>query len=163
MKINSKKAFTLIELILFMALFTIILGILTNLFSVIVDTQNEVQSTSAVENDSKFITARMLYDIQHADEITTPASIGAETSNLVLSIDGQTYQYSLSGGNLVLTVGSESDNLNGFGTQVSNLTFQRFGNIGGKNAVRLHFTIDSTNKTAAGQETKEIETMIGLR
>lgn len=160
---QHKKAFTLIELILFFGLFSIILGVLTNLFSVIVDTQTEVETTSAVENDSKFITARIMYDIQRADSISMPASVGSQTATLSLIIDGETYNYAVNNGNLELTIDSNTDTLNGSLTQLSSISFQRFGNIGGKHAIRLQFTIDSRNETAAGQETKQIETMIGLR
>ncbi len=157
------KGFTLIELILFMGLFTIILGVLTNLFSVIIDTQSEVQSTSAVETDSKYIETRILYDIQRAESIDMPASLGAQTSSLLLTIDGAQYQYALSNGDLQLTANSSTENLNSFYTEVSSISFQRLGNIGGKHAIKLTFTINSKNETAAGQESKTIETMIGLR
>jgi type II secretory pathway pseudopilin PulG len=162
-KNHHKKAFTLIELILYFGLFSIILGVLTNLFSVIVDTQTEVESTSAVENDSKFITTRLMYDIQRADSISMPAALGSQTSSLTLVIDGTTYTYAINNGNLQLTVGTDTNTLNGSLTQLSNISFQKFGNIGGKHAIRLQFTMDSRNQTAAGQETKQIETMIGLR
>ena len=158
-----RKGFTLIELVLFMGLFTIILGVLTNLFSVIIDTQSEVQSTSAVETDTKYIETRIMYDIQRADSIDMPASLGAQTSTLTLTIDGLTYQYALSNGDLQLTANGSTDNLNSVYTQITALSFQRLGNIGGKNAVKLTITIDSRNETAAGQESKTIETMIGLR
>ncbi|HRN69995.1 MAG TPA: hypothetical protein PLS49_02310 [Candidatus Woesebacteria bacterium] len=159
----NRHAFTLIELLLFMGLFTIILGVLTNLFSVIIDTQSEVQSTSAVENDSKFITTRMMYDIQRASTISVPASLGAQTSTLSLLIDGNIYQYSVNNGNLVVTTGTQSDMLNSSLTQISTISFQRLGNVGGKHAIRLHFIIEDRNETAAGSERKEIETLIGLR
>lgn len=160
---SGKKGFTLIELLLFLALFTIILGVLTNLFSVIVDTQSDVESTSVVENDSKFITTRLMYDIQRASSITTPSSLGAQGSALDLVIDGVTYQYNLVNDNLQLTANSETNNLNSSLTKLTNLTFQRMGNTGGKHALRINFTIESRNTTAAGQESKDIETMVGLR
>lgn len=157
------KGFSLIELLLFMGLFTIILGVLTNLFSVIIDTQAEIESTSAVENDSKYITTRLMYDIQRAQSISVPASLGAQTSTLSLIIDGNVVQYSVVDGNLMLTANSQSDMLNTHVTQVTNLSFQRFGNVGGKNAVQLRMTLEDRNETAAGTESKDIETVIGLR
>lgn len=157
------KGFSLIELLLFMGLFTIILGVLTNLFSVIIDTQAEIESTSAVENDSKYITTRLMYDIQRAQSISVPASLGAQTSTLSLLIDGNVVQYSVVDGNLMLTANSQSDMLNTHVTQVTNLSFQRFGNVGGKNAVQLRMTLEDRNETAAGTESKDIETVIGLR
>ena len=165
MRIQKKiqSGFTLIELLLFTALFSVVLGILVNLFSVLVDTQSEVQSTSAVENDSKFIISRLIYDIQRADSMSVPASIGDESSSLSLSIDGTTYLYEIQNGNLELTVDGESNTLNSVFTQISELTFFRHGNIGGKNAVLVELTLDSRSEVAAGAETKTVTTTIGLR
>lgn len=160
---DARKGFTLIELVLFMGLFTIILGVLVNLFSVIVDTQMEVQSTSAVESDSKFITTRLMHDIQRAQSISVPASLGAQTATLNMDIGGTTVQYALQNGDLQLTEGITTDNLNSMATTVSAISFLRLGNIGGKNAIRITFTISSRNPSAAGAETKVISTMIGLR
>lgn len=160
---KNKQAFTLIELILFLGLFTIILGVLTNLFSVIVDTQSEVQSTSAVETDTKFIEARLMHDIQRAESIDMPVSIGAQSGNLILTIDGEEYEYTISNGNLEINTDTTTDMLNSLYTEVTSISFQRFGNIGGKHAIKLDMTIDSRNETAAGQESKTIETMIGIR
>ncbi len=160
---HNKNGFTLIELILFLGLFTILLGVLTNLFSVIIDTQSEVQSTSAVETDSKFITTRLMHDIQRAESIDMPASIGAQSSTLRLTIEGEEYTYAISNGNLQISVDTSTDMLNSVYTEVSSISFQRFGNIGGKHAVQLTMTIESRDSTAAGQESKTVETMIGLR
>lgn len=104
-----------------------------------------------------------MYDIQRAENITMPASLGAQSSTLSLTIDGETYQYAVVNGDLQLSADSQTDVLNGSLTQISAITFQRFGNIGGKHAIRVNFTIDSRNETAAGEESKQIETMIGLR
>jgi len=46
-----KKGFTLIELSLFMGLFSIILLVLTTIFAELVQKQLEIQSMSAVEAD----------------------------------------------------------------------------------------------------------------
>lgn len=160
---SNKNGFTLIELVLFMGLFSIILGILVNLFSVIVDAQMEVQSTSAVESDSKFITTRLMHDIQRAESILTPATLGAQTATLNLSISGTDFQYALSNGNLELTEGTDVDNLNSAETNVTSISFQRLGNIGGKNAVKVSFSISGRNPSAAGSEMKIVTTTIGLR
>jgi len=162
-KKHLNKAFTLIELLLFTALFSVVLGVLVSLFSVIVDTQNEVQSTSAVENDSKYIISRFMYDIQRADSMNIPTNIGDESSTLSLTIDGETFLYGLDDGNLQLTVDGEVDSLNTFTTELTELSFTRLGNTGGKNAVQIEMTIDSRNPSAAGAETKTVNTMIGLR
>lgn len=160
---KHNQGFTLIELILFMAMFSVILIVLSNLFSAIVEKQLETQSVSAVENDSKFITTRMLYDISRADSITTPATLGAQSATLTLVISGTTYTYALSSGNLRLTEGAQTNNLNTVGTTISALSFTRLGNGSGKHAIQVGYTITSNTVLPSGPETKTINTVIGSR
>lgn len=162
-KNNKNKGFTLIELILFMAMFSVILIVLSNLFSAIVEKQLETESVSAVENDSKFITARLLYDISRADSVTTPATLGAQSASLSLVISGVTYTYALSGGDLRLTQGVQTDNLNGVGSTISALNFTRLGNATGKHTIQITYTITSDTVLPTGPETKTISTVIGTR
>ncbi len=162
-KYFKNKGFTLIELLLFMAMFSVILIVLSSLFSSIVEKQLETESVSAVEHDSKYITARMLYDISRADSITTPATLGSQTSNLSIIISGITYSYGLLNGNLTLNQGVQTDNLNSEGSIISGLSFTRLGNTTGKHAIQVAFTITSRTVLPSGPETKTINTIIGLR
>ena len=108
--------------------------------------------------------ARLTYDIHRSDSITTPATLGSQGNTLQLVINGSTYTYALNGTNLDLTVNSEAHQLNSIDTGISNLTFQRIGNINGKNTIVVNFTITSTaQKTSGEQESKVIRTTIGIR
>jgi type II secretory pathway pseudopilin PulG len=160
---TNHQGFTLIELILFMAMFSVILIVLSNLFAAIVEKQLETESVSAVENDSKFIAARLLYDISRADSITTPATLGAQSASLSLVISGVTYTYALSGGNLQLTQGVQTDDLNGVGSTISGLNFTGLGNTTGKHTIQVTYTVTSDTVLPSGPETKTISTVIGTR
>ncbi len=162
---NTKKGFTLIELILYMGMFSVILLVLSALFTAIIDTQLDVEATSAVEADSKFVASRLMYDIQRAESITTPASLGGQGSSLTLVVDGTVFVYSLQNQNLLLTVGSDSQQLNGEGSSVTDLTFTRLGNAGSgaKPAVRTQITFESTVAQPQDPETKTVDITIGLR
>lgn len=162
-KNNQDNGFTLIELMLFMAMFSVILIVLSSLFSAIVEKQLETESVSAVENDSKFIIARMLYDISRADSMTTPATLGAQSASLSLVISGITYTYAISGGNLQLTQGVQTDDLNGVGSTISGLNFTRLGNTTGKHTIQVTYTVTSDTVLPSGPETKTISTVIGTR
>jgi prepilin-type N-terminal cleavage/methylation domain-containing protein len=79
-----------------------------------------------------------------------PASLGATSSKLTMTVGGNTYTYALSGTNLRLTTNLGTDNLNGSDTNVSNLSFQRIGNIGGKDTIRVSFTVTSKTQPKQG-------------
>ena len=163
MKINSKKGFSIIELLLYMGILTILLVITMQMFSSIFDIQLESQATSSVAQDSKYIMGRFTYDLNRAESISTP-SVGSLSPTLALIIDGETFTYSLSGGGLILennTTGT-IDQLNSSETTVSNVSFLRLdGN--GKDSVQMSFTLTSETIRRGGKEVESFQTTAGLR
>ena len=107
--------------------------------------------------------SRLIYDINRAENIVLPAIPSAETNSLVLTIDSLSNTYSLSGGNLIISDNQGSDNLNSFGTRISNLSFKRLGNVGGKKTITFSFTLTSATQREYGPEIKTIQTTSGLR
>lgn len=57
-----KKAFTLIELLIYMALVGLFLVVLTNMLVTILEAQAESTAVSLVDIDGRFILARLSYD-----------------------------------------------------------------------------------------------------
>ena len=135
----------------------------TQIFTSILGVRLESEANSAIQQDARFILARIIYDINRADNIVLPATPSAQTASLVLTIDGISNSYSLSGENLIIANNLGNDNLNSFGTKISNLTFKRLGNAGGKNTVTISLTLTSVTQREAGPETKTIQTTGGLR
>ena len=121
---NVQKGFTLVELLVYMGLLSILLLILTQIFTTVLDMQLESESTSSVERDSRFIISILAYDIHRSTAITTPTSAGSTTNSLVLTIDGNTHTYALDGTNLEVT--SDQDyRINSYSTQLTNLQFEK--------------------------------------
>lgn len=162
-KKSKESGFSLIELLLYMGLFSIFLITLTQIFSSALELKLESESTSTVQQDSRYILERLSYDINRADSITTPAAIGTQGQLLSLVISGQTYSYTLNGNNFTLTNPSGTFQLNGFNTRVTNLSFLRVGNSGGKNSIQISYTINSLTIQNKGTETKTIQTTLGIR
>lgn len=159
----NKKGFTVVELLLYLGLLTIFTVILTRIFTAILDVQLESVATSAVEGDSRFIFSRLAYDINRADSIVTPNAPGVEADSLTLMMGTIANTYSINLNNLMLANDNGAHQLNGYGTQISNLSFMRLGNENGKNSIRITFTITSTVQEVSGPETKIVETTIGIR
>ncbi len=162
---NSRRGFTLIELIMSMGIMALLIGVFTGIFGSIVDTSLDSNATSGVDQDGRFIIARLGYDMQRATQIVTPATPGSITSNtLTIKINSIDYTYSLDGsGNVQLTDNIGSNSLNSNTTQVSNLTFQRLGIGDTTDTVQVKFTLTSRIKESKGQETKSFQTTIGIQ
>jgi type II secretory pathway pseudopilin PulG len=157
------KAFTLVELLVYIGLFSILLLVLTQIFVATINTQLSSQSSSGVSQDNRYILARLMYDIHRADAVNIPAAIGTSTNNLSLKIGANNYIYTLSGNNFTLTANSSTDQLNGLDTDISNLQFTRLGNASTPSLIKVNYTIKSQVKTNSGIEIKNIDTVIGLR
>lgn len=158
-----KKGFTIIELIIYMGLMAIFLVVLTEIFLSVLDVQTESQQNSSVEQDGKFILARLNYDISQASSITSP-TLGQASSSATIVEGGVNYTYDgTSGNNLVLVNNQGSNQLNSAGSSTSNVVFTHLGNVGGKNSLQVKFRLTSTASRNAGKEIRDFETTLGLR
>lgn len=162
-KFKINRGFTLVEILLYMALLSIFLITLVDVLVSVLDVQLESQATSAVDIDSRFISSRLNYDILRASAITTPSSLGGVSNNLVMTVGGTQYNYSLSGGNLVLNDGSGSYNLNSSQSKLVSISFQKLGNTGGKETINVVYTLESETTRASGKESRTIDTVFGRR
>ncbi len=160
---SLRKGFTLVEMLLFLAIFSGLLVMLTSLFTTSLDVQKDSEATSNVQQDGPYMVSRLTYDISRATSITTPSSLGTQTSSLVIVIGGITNTYALTSGNLTITDNIGTDQLNSYDTTISNLTFKRLGNSGGKNSIQINFTVTSKVLRKSGYDVKNFQTTAGLR
>jgi hypothetical protein len=168
---NFKKlqeGVTVVELLLYMGILTVLLTMLTNIFVSALDVQSESNATSSVEQDGNYILARLAYDIHRAVIIASPATNGQSADNFQLDIGGVYYRYSIDAdNNLILTDITNNlgpYNLNSFGSGVSSFSVLRLGNAGGvEDSLKINFTITSRTKRVSGFETRDYQTNISLR
>lgn len=160
---SCQRGFTIVELLIYMGILSIILGILSMIFVQIIDSQLESQATSSVEQDSRFLLSRFMYDINHASSIVSPA-LGATSNSFQIVREGVTYTYSINGNNdLQVATNTETDTLNGYDTSVSGLSFQQLGKLGGENSVRIELTLTSRTLRKSGPETRNVQTTVSTR
>ena len=113
-----KKAFTLIELLIYMALVGLFLVILTNMLATILETQAESASVSLVDIDGRYILARLGYD----------------ANNVVLN----SQSYSVVDGNLQV----EGMRLNSYDSVISGWSVVRVDDT-----ARVNFTVTSGERS----------------
>jgi prepilin-type N-terminal cleavage/methylation domain-containing protein len=160
-QVSSQRGFSLIELIIYVAIMSILVVVLCSTFASILEVQTDSKATSSVDQDSRYIIAKLNYDMQSASSIVAPA-VGSQSAALQLSINTATQSYALSNGNLQLTKNSQADNLNSTNTSISNLTFKRLGTGTANDTIRVQFTMTSLIKRTANKtETKTFTTTIG--
>lgn len=158
-----QRGFTIVELILYMGLFSILILILVDMFVSILNVQVDSESYSTVEQDGRFINSRLLYDLHNAESMLIPSANGSQSATLQLVINGTNYTYAVVNGNLQLTTNNGTDVLNGYDTTVSNLLFKRYGNTGGKPTVQVTFTLTGKVQSKSGQQTRNFQTTGGIR
>lgn len=157
------RGFSIIELVIYIGLMSVLLLVISRIFISSLDIQTESKAASRVEQDGRFILAHLAYSVANAESITTPSAIGDESSSLVLDEDGTLLTYSLNNNILELTENGETDRLNSPATAISGLSFQKIGNPGGNETIRVEFTITSTDTSEAAPETQTYQTTLGTR
>jgi type II secretory pathway pseudopilin PulG len=139
-----RRAFTLIELLIYMGLISILLVVIGQIFFSALDLQLKSQSISAAHQGSLYLLSRLNYDIHRASSIISPASAGQSATQFSLEIDGQTHTYASSSGSLQVTVGGQNILLTPFDTRLLDFSVTRLGNLGGIPSLTVNFTLDST-------------------
>ncbi|MDO8488170.1 MAG: type II secretion system protein [bacterium] len=152
-----KRAFTLVELLIYIGVISVLLAILGSVVVSTLDLQLESQDTSAVESDARYILNRITYDLHRATSLTTPAVPGQTLSNLALVAGGQNLIYSLSDDTLILTSPLGSLPLTSIDTLVNEFSVQRLANPGGIPTVQAQITL------TRGDETRSYQLSVGLR
>lgn len=159
----TQSGFTLIELIIYMGILSVLLLVFSNFFATIIDTRLSSQKVTSVDQDREYLFNRLLYDVHRATAITAPAAIGQSGNTLTLIIDGTAHTYQITGTTLTLTNPSDTYQLNSHDTRITSFTVTRVGVNSFTETVRISLTLESQAVTNTGPETRTIQTTIGLR
>jgi type II secretory pathway pseudopilin PulG len=160
------RGFTLIELTLYMGIFSILLLVLTQLFTGILSVRAESMATSTLSQDEAYIMSRLTYDIHQASQITFP-SLGISGSTLHLTGSTIDHTYSIQNGTLILT-----DNTTGTTAAVSGynstaaVAFVTIGNSDPGSKVSVSITLTLTSKTLRSTQqprTRTVATTVQTR
>lgn len=172
-KRNFQRGITLIELLLYMGIFSLLLMVFVQLFGTIVNVSLESQATSAVAQDGRYMLNQITSTLHQANTITQPSGLGVANAGSTLQFttqDGVTYTYSLSSDpvgqkKLLLSDGVTTEQINSAGTTVSNLSFTRLETSGtsGESTVTVSFMLTSTTREQKGYEQKTFTTTVGQR
>ena len=148
MKKNS--GFTLIELVLYVAIASIVLGAFLTVYTSVYQLRQKNQAVSEVEQQGQQVMQQISQTLRNAAAVTSPAT-GASSSALTL----QTYSsgtnptiLSLSSGAVMDLEGTSSAvSLSSAKITVSSLSFQNLTRSGTHGIIKISFTVTSKNLT----------------
>ena len=165
-KHKSGAGFTLVELLLYMGIFSILLVVLLQIFTSILSVHAESQATSSVNQDGSYIMARLSSDVRQASTVVIP-TLGASSNSLHITGNAIDETYSVNGGNLLLTNNSTgtTDQLNSVNTTIS-INFTALGNSGPNSKVTVQIVLTTTSKivrVGSNLQTQTFETTVGTR
>lgn len=160
---NLNTGVTLVELLVSMGLLSILLIILTGVFISALDLQLRSESVAFSQQDAQFALTRVVYDIRRAQNILAPASLGAQSNSLSLQINSQTWVYSLSDGNLIVTNPQGTFVLNSAQTTVTQFAITRTGNASGQASVQIQISVESRINGRTQNEVVSYTTTAGIR
>jgi type II secretory pathway pseudopilin PulG len=166
MRRKSESGITIIELVIYIGLLSIFMLVLLDVFITVLNARLETESTSTLNQDTRYILTRLAYDIGNADSVVLPAALGDSGNVLKITKGGITETFSIDAlGNLILDDGVSPQKLNGVDTALTDISFKKIGNPeeGDKPTVKISFTVKSLIIRQAGEQTRTVDTTIGTR
>lgn len=165
---DEQDGFTLIEVIMYIALFSIIIGGIVGLAILATSQRQKNEVTNSVNYQGEAVMSLITQDIHGASSITTPG-LGTSSSTLSLatslvSSNPSVFSGSTSGGitSLEISQGSPAVNtlLTNSHVKVSNISFMNMGLPSTKGSILISFTI-TYNSTSSLQEFQYQKTFYG--
>jgi len=161
---KAKRGFTLVELLIYLGIFSGFVTLLSGLFIAILDAQQDMIQNARLEQDMHYLFSRIQYDVARAQDLILPASNGAVETELHLNIGGNIVSYYLESDKLkILEEGSTALSLNSYGVLIDSIEFQRLANTNGKASVRVSLDLKTDENDTSLQEQQSMVSTFGLR
>ena len=165
---SLRRGFTLIELIIFMGILSILLLLLSTLFTSVINVQLESEGYSSIDTDGRYILAKLMYAFQSADSadtvnnyIDTPAT-GSAGQTLKVKINSVLYTYSGSTSGTLQLLTPTLNNLTSSESSISGLLFQRIGPGGNIDTIQVSFRLTSKIKRANISKFRDFQTSVSM-
>jgi hypothetical protein len=146
---NNSKGTTIVELLIYLALLSVFLTVLLDVFVTTLGFKLQSESTSTLNQDTRYIFEKISYDIYNADSFTVPTS-----GELDFVYGGQINRYTVNGGDLL----RNSVKLNSLDTKVQSISYTKIDDT-----VKVVLTLESEINLPGGVRTQSVETTLAPR
>jgi len=151
---NNKSGFTLVELLLYFAILSLIITMVSGFIFLSYQSRIKATVVAEVEQQGNQTMNIILQNIRNASGITAPAT-GASAASLTLTQYNGTVSptvFDLSGGTLRITEGANpAVNITSNRVTASSVTFQNLTNGTSPGTVRVQFTLAHNNPSNQGE------------
>lgn len=153
--LQSQKGFTLVEMVLYVALCSLLLLSLSGLTSFLLETRTRSQAINEVNQQGSQVMSLITQTIRNAKSVESP-SIGSNSPSLSITTVNPLLNptvFSLSSTTVVISEGGKpAIALTNSRVSVSSLLFQNVSSTSSpEKNIRISFTVDSVNKSGRGE------------
>lgn len=159
--IIMKRGYTLIELLVYLGIFTIIIGVISTL---VIQTLNyNLQSTadSALAQTTRNLFFDFSQTIRRSTNVSSPA-LGFSANRLELN-NGQVIYQLNAAQRLEKTESGETALLTPTNIRVNSLNFEHLGNPGDRSTIRLTLSLEASSAALNPVQSQTLQTTVSLR
>lgn len=170
--LNSKKGFSLLELLIYVAILSVVTLSVAGIFVYINKGRGQTESKAEVNSNLRFAIEKISQDLRYATSVTTPANPSSTSTSLILNSGGSTITYCIAIGFLRRQVGGacdqNSESITSDSVIMSDALFTRLENINNifnKTIVSIRINITAAyNSSSPDYEYSETKnTTVSLR
>jgi type II secretory pathway pseudopilin PulG len=160
---NLRKGYTLIELLIFIAIFTVVIGVFVGMLVISVRLQAQQSSAGTVQEESTALLQQLQYYVQNSSLVNIPINTSTSTLSLRMSsstLDPTTITVSASG-TVYLQQGSGTTTpLTSSRVAVSGLSFVRHTNPPSHDTVSISFTMATVSQNVQQLFSQSFQTAV---
>ena len=129
-KTGKRNGFSLLELLIYLAILSVLVVVIANIFISLSKSNGQSQARSEVNSSIRFASDLLQQDIKNASVITVPATpANTQSSTLTLTRNGATIIWDTSAGILRRTENGVTSNVTNVNVLVGTPTFTRIENL----------------------------------
>lgn len=140
---HNQKGLTLVELLIYFGLFSILLVVINSIFISTLQVQTQQSSRSALQQEAEYVLAKLHYDLYNADSITMPANSGDVSEILTIEQDGESKTYWIDNQRLLLDDNSSSHSVTSGRIRVNSFTVQNVSATTTEQTVRFELQLET--------------------
>jgi type II secretory pathway pseudopilin PulG len=162
-RLVRQKGFTLVEILVYFGLFSILLVVINSLFITTLEQQTQDLARSALQQESEFVLAKLKYDIYNADSVSLPAQAGDVSDSLVFTTDGVVYTYQLDATKITKSFNGETYGLTSNKVNIDSLQFENQSGSSLDQIVGFTVIISSSQDDGRASSTRTISSSVTRR
>ncbi len=162
-RLIHQKGFTLVEILVYFGLFSILLVVINSLFITTLEQQTQDLARSALQQESEFVLAKLKYDIYNADSISLPAQAGDVSDSLVFITEGVTNSYQLNATELTKSIDGDVFEVTSSQVDVESLQFENQSGSSLDQTVGFTVIITSSQNDGKASSSRTISSSVTRR